>query len=105
MLILNCPHCGPRDQDEFTYGRDATCGYPSADAPLSDWVNYVYWRPNPKGSHREYWHHSAGCRGWIEVVRDTVTHRILETRLPSRDAAQPAVDALASVQTEMKARL
>ncbi|MGO8572867.1 sarcosine oxidase subunit delta, partial [Rhizobium ruizarguesonis] len=29
---------------------------------------------NPRGRHNEYCHHSSGCRRWLIVERDTVTH-------------------------------
>ena len=35
-------------------------------------------RDNPKGPFRERWVHSAGCRRWFVVTRDTVTHEFLE---------------------------
>ena len=34
-------------------------------------------RSNPKGSFAERWAHSAGCRRWFNLLRDTATHRIL----------------------------
>jgi sarcosine oxidase subunit delta len=33
-------------------------------------------RTNTKGLHHEQWNHSAGCRRWFYVERDTVTYRI-----------------------------
>ena len=47
-----------------------------AKCPKPRWRSYVYERDNPAGRQREYWHHSAGCRAWIVVTRDTRTHRI-----------------------------
>ncbi|HKO67981.1 MAG TPA: sarcosine oxidase subunit delta, partial [Burkholderiaceae bacterium] len=47
------------------------------DAPESAWVQYVYLRDNPCGAHDELWLHSAGCRSWFKVRRDTRTHDIL----------------------------
>ena len=51
----------------------------SADAALDDsaWAEYLFMRHNPKGRFAERWVHSAGCRRWFHVVRDTATHRIL----------------------------
>jgi len=40
------------------------------------WARYVFIRPNPKGPMAERWVHTAGCRRWFNVVRDTVTHEI-----------------------------
>lgn len=76
MLRINCPFCGERDHGEFTYGGDATVSYPALDAPLEAWIEAVYVRSNPKGPHRERWQHSDGCRLWLIVERDTVTHAI-----------------------------
>jgi methylglutamate dehydrogenase subunit B len=76
VLLISCPHCGARDQTEFAYGGDATVVRPAADAPLEAWFAYVYLRDNPAGPHAEYWQHVAGCRRWIRIRRDTVTHEI-----------------------------
>jgi len=83
MLLIPCPWCGPRAQSEFTYGGDATLKRPAPGAPEAAWVEYVYLRDNPAGAHEELWHHSAGCRGWLRVRRDTRTHEILGS-LPPR---------------------
>jgi methylglutamate dehydrogenase subunit B len=78
MLLIRCPHCGPRDQVEFAYGGDARVVRPAPDAPDEAWHAYVYLRDNPAGPHEEYWQHHAGCRRWFRLRRDTVTHQILE---------------------------
>ena len=79
MLLLTCPYCGPRDQSEFTYGREATA-VPALDASQADWQRFVYERDNPAGPHAEWWHHNHGCRQWLEIVRDTLTHEGLAIR-------------------------
>ncbi|MGQ0663019.1 MAG: sarcosine oxidase subunit delta [Pseudomonadota bacterium] len=79
MLLIRCPWCGERDQTEFTYGGDATLKRPAADAPEAAWIDYVYLRDNPRGAHLELWHHNFGCRRWIKVERDTLTHEIFST--------------------------
>jgi methylglutamate dehydrogenase subunit B len=76
MLLIDCPWCGTRPQTEFSYGADASIERPAADAPPDEWVNYVYLRTNPRGPHVEYWHHVHGCRLWLRVVRDTLSHEI-----------------------------
>lgn len=84
MLRINCPQCGVRDHTEFSYGDDAVAQRPSADCTDPDvWASYVYERENPRGPHRELWQHSQGCRCWLEVVRNTVTHEILDVQLAS----------------------
>jgi heterotetrameric sarcosine oxidase delta subunit len=76
MLRINCPFCGERDHSEFTYGGDAAVVYPALDAPLEAWIDAVYVRRNPKGPHRERWQHSDGCRLWLIIGRDTLSHAI-----------------------------
>jgi methylglutamate dehydrogenase subunit B len=85
MLRINCPFCGERDHSEYTYGGDATIAYPALDAPLEDWIEAVYVRANRKDLHRERWQHSLGCRLWLIVERDTVTHEIINVT-PARAA-------------------
>ncbi len=77
MLLICCPHCGPRDQVEFTYGGDARAVRPAPDAPMEAWNAYVYLRDNPVGPHEEYWQHHVGCRQWFRLLRHTVTHELL----------------------------
>ena len=50
-----------------------------------DWFDYIYVRDNPRGIHQEYWQHIAGCRSYVKVLRNTLTHEVLETGLPSDD--------------------
>lgn len=81
-MLINCPVCGLRDHQEFTYDGDATVRRPALDNKSeADWNAYVYERENPKGPHREFWHHAHGCRHWLVVERDTATHEISEVRL------------------------
>ena len=77
MLEINCPWCGPRDQDEFTCGGEAHIVRPDEPEKLSDsdWADYLFCRKNPKGRHHEQWCHTAGCRKWFNAVRDTVTYQ------------------------------
>ena len=79
MLLIPCPHCGPRSHVEFTYAGDATLRRPADDAPLAAWVDYVYLRDNPRGPHSEYWHHVYGCRAYVTDERDTATHAIVSS--------------------------
>ena len=80
MLLISCPWCGPRDESEFSPGGEAHIVRPLEPDQLTDedWADYVFMRKNPKGELREQWNHSAGCRRWFYVVRDTVTYEISE---------------------------
>jgi heterotetrameric sarcosine oxidase delta subunit len=80
MLLIHCPHCGPRDETEFHYGGQADVAYPADPEALSDreWSRYLFYRDNPKGRRAERWVHQHGCRRWFTVVRDTVSHELSE---------------------------
>jgi sarcosine oxidase subunit delta len=76
-MLIPCPVCGLRDHEEFTYFGDATVVRPAiSEADAAPWTAYVYERKNPRGPHREYWHHLHGCRQWMVVERDTFTHKV-----------------------------
>jgi len=85
MLQIVCPYCGERSHVEFVYGGDASQPYPDLnESDLERWTDFVFLRDNPKGAHAEYWQHQHGCRQWLRVVRDTVTHEI-QSVAPARD--------------------
>lgn len=73
--LITCPHCGTRPKEEFSI-RGAALKRPDPAASEKDWHTYVYLRENPKGRYQEYWHHAAGCRRWLIVDRDNVTHDV-----------------------------
>jgi heterotetrameric sarcosine oxidase delta subunit len=93
MLRIVCPYCGERDQVEYVYAGDATRQMPDlADADLDRWTDWVFARDNPKGEHHEYWQHVHGCRQWLHVARNTVTHEIVAVR-PARERSAPGKSA------------
>ncbi len=76
-MRVTCPCCGERDYGEFNIYGDASRQRPHHDdTDFETWYEYVFIRPNPKGRHQEYWHHIQGCRQWLVVDRDTVTHEV-----------------------------
>jgi heterotetrameric sarcosine oxidase delta subunit len=79
MLLISCPHCGPRAESEFHYGGEAHIERPKNPETLSDaeWAEFVYLRNNPKGLVLERWNHAQGCRRWFNAARDSVTYEIL----------------------------
>ena len=108
MLIIDCPFCGPRDHSEFSYGEDASISYPDVDnLDLEAWYEAVFERENPRGPHLEKWHHQQGCRMWLVVERDTVTHEIFDVRAAHPDMAElskkPAKKAAAKKTATKKA--
>lgn len=76
MLRITCPHCGPRDEVEFTYRGDATVTRPAPDAPIDAFHDYLYLRRNPRGWQVEWWQHNSGCRAFLRVLRHTMTHEV-----------------------------
>ena len=76
-MRITCPFCGNRGIEEFRYATDATLVRPPMDAPLADYVDYVYMRDNIAGPQLELWYHVAACRQLLKVERDTRTHAIL----------------------------
>ncbi|HVZ09304.1 sarcosine oxidase subunit delta [Rhodopila sp.] len=78
MLLIPCPWCGPRPENEFQHAGQAHIRRPSDPAAVSDeaWAAYLYLRDNPKGPLAERWRHRHGCGRFFSVVRDTVTDRI-----------------------------
>ncbi len=79
MLLIPCPWCGPRDEGEFAYGGEAHIARPKDPHSQTDeeWAEYLFARNNTRGIHDEQWCHSAGCRRWFLLTRDTVTYRVL----------------------------
>ncbi|SMY10743.1 sarcosine oxidase subunit delta [Brevibacterium jeotgali] len=79
MLLIDCPHCGPRDEVEFHYGGQAHVPYPVDPYALSDraWAEFLFYRDNPRGPFAERWVHAVGCRKWFNAIRDTVTYEFL----------------------------
>ena len=81
-MRVTCPCCGERDYGEFSIYGDASRQRPHNDDTDADtWYEYVFLRTNPKGRHMEYWQHIQGCRQWLVVDRDTVTHEVYSVSL------------------------
>ena len=97
MLRIACPYCGLRDHSEFSYGGDATVVRPDPSCDdMEIWYDFVFLRNNPRGRHVEYWQHVQGCRQWLRVERDTLTHEIFSVepaRAPRKAAGLTGVAA------------
>ncbi|MDQ2634471.1 MAG: sarcosine oxidase subunit delta [Pseudomonadota bacterium] len=75
-MRIACPFCGPRENGEFSYLGDARPQRPAPGASEDAVYDYVYLRDNIAGEMEELWYHSGGCRSWLKVRRNTVTHEI-----------------------------
>jgi len=78
VLLISCPCCGPRAETEFTWGGEAHVVRPQPTVDDESWADYLHMRHNPRGRHRERWLHARGCGQWFNLVRDTLTHEILD---------------------------
>jgi sarcosine oxidase subunit delta len=78
-MRIPCPFCGERDLAEFVYYGDANYRRPAAgtDSAAREFYDALYLRVNPAGPHAEWWYHASGCRSWLKVTRNTLTHEIL----------------------------
>jgi len=90
MHRIKCPWCGERDQAEFNFRGDASVQRPAPDAGPEAFFAFAYERANPMGWNVEWWHHAGGCRQWIKVVRNTLTHEIAATGAPGDRLEVPA---------------
>lgn len=74
-LRIECPNCGSRPYTEFIC--DGEVKRPrEGDDPHADDFERVWMRDNAAGLQTERWFHSAGCRRWLTVERDTVTNDV-----------------------------
>ncbi len=79
MLLIHCPHCGPRNADEFSFGGELV-PRPGPDSEPESWRDYLYTKENLAGWEREQWFHLSGCRRFLEVERHTITNEIHSVR-------------------------
>lgn len=100
--LIDCPHCGRRTSDEFYIRGDASKQRPGVigDETLDQWHDYVNIRDNVRGRTAEHWHHTGGCRQWLVVERDTLSHEVYavtpaSTWKPGSAAKAPAGKAAA----------
>jgi heterotetrameric sarcosine oxidase delta subunit len=79
MLLINCPHCGPRNSDEFVYNGERV-PRPGSDADPAVWRNYLYIRTNASGWQSERWFHVSGCRRFLLIERNLDSNEIRSVR-------------------------
>jgi heterotetrameric sarcosine oxidase delta subunit len=71
-IKIPCPHCGPRDDSEFTFGGELR---PLVATDPAEDFERVYLRRNAAGRQEERWFHVSGCKRWLTLARDTETNR------------------------------
>ena len=83
MLLIRCPHCGPRPEIEFVYGGQAGIARPvGAGVTDQQWADFLYARTNNKGVHAERWRHVYGCGRFFNAQRDTTTDQFVDPSGP-----------------------
>lgn len=77
MLLIPCPDCGDRPENEFQCLGEAVPPRPEP-ATLDDaqWAGYIHDRANRRGLHVERWWHFACCGLIFALSRDTLTHAV-----------------------------
>ncbi len=82
MFVIYCPYCEEhREEEEFHASGEAHLARPLDPDNCSDkeWGDFLYFRQNPRGIHKELWQHTAGCRKFFNITRNTVSYEILDT--------------------------
>ena len=80
MLLIPCPHCGPRPSAEFGYHGEGPARPEVGTVTPDRWRAYLYEKDNIAGDVQEQWFHSAGCRRFLLVERNTITNEIASVR-------------------------
>ena len=79
MFLIYCPHCQEeRAEEEFHQSGEAHLPRPAEPDLCTDkeWGQYLFFRKNPYGVHKELWQHTIGCRQYFNITRDTGTYEI-----------------------------
>lgn len=73
---IECPNCGTRPYTEFACDGEVKRPPRGGEDVHADDFDRVWMRENVAGLQRERWFHSAGCRRWLTVERDTLTNDV-----------------------------
>ena len=79
MMQINCPWCGLRNATEFRQLGEKPPRPDVATADPKAWREYLYFRDNSWGTAEERWFHSAGCRQYLTLHRDTYANKALRS--------------------------
>ncbi len=90
MMLVPCPHCGPRNSTDLHYVGESHPRPSVNDVTAEEWRTYLYMRDNPAGLLTETWYCRSGCRQYFTAVRNTATNEFVNHPLPGNRAG--AVD-------------
>lgn len=85
MLVVPCPHCGPRNAADLAYKGESHARPDPNTASLEEWRSYLYLEDNPAGWLRETWYCRSGCRQHFVLERNTISN---EFRTPPTPASK-----------------
>ena len=90
MLLVPCPHCGPRNSADMRYVGESTARPDPNAATPEAWRAYLYLRDNPAAWRKETWYCRSGCRRYFTLERHSTTNEFREPPLPgSKTAGAP----------------
>ena len=76
MIVIACPHCGPRNVSEFRYVGESSARPDPNSATPKQWRAYLYQRKNPAGWVTESWFHRSGCGRYLKIERHTISNEV-----------------------------
>lgn len=82
MLLVPCPHCGPRNMSDLRLIGESVKRPNPATATRAEWGAYLYLRDNIAGWQIETWYCRAGCRKYFKLERNTATNEFRDAPLP-----------------------
>lgn len=96
-----CPNCGARPVSEFGYSGEVR---PPAEAAATEReeIERLWLRRNVSGPQRERWFHTAGCRRYVTLTRDTRDNAILSQ--PGDTADGPGAETTGAAATHRPVR-
>jgi heterotetrameric sarcosine oxidase delta subunit len=76
MILVPCPHCGPRNASELRWCGEVKSRPDSSCATPEQWRDYLYLKANGAGWIAETWYHRDGCGRYFRTERHTLTNEI-----------------------------
>jgi len=82
MLLVPCPNCGPRNQQDLRLVGESTARPNPNTATRQEWGTYLYLRDNPADFQKETWYCRGGCRTYFSLERNTATNEFRNPPMP-----------------------
>ena len=88
MILIRCPHCGPRNSNEFSLRRRDEAPAAGERIDQAEWRRYLYEKRNPAGWTTEHMVPRCRLRKFLVAERHTVTNEVRWTGLPGEPIAR-----------------